>query len=325
MGFPSLSNLLTMKCLVFRHRPDETPAGVRPAEQRGRSQCPEPLGTAMTQMNWKMRGTAPTSKDVRWIVSLLILSLLLLAPAAAPAADQPAGPFLFASSNRRENDLEIETKVRRALRNDAQLRPLNLNVHVAGGTAQLSGPVPSQQLKQRAIALVAHVEGVLKVTAQDLYLSSAAEGSKQMSVLVTDDQPIQTRSASPHSLSHGTVPLAQTDTSSDVRPDRTEPVSSSGQRVTLLAPEPAPRPRRVPDPARLTANPRPVSTTVSMTAALEQLRQRDSRFQQIRTQIQGATVNIFSGETPVEDAMMFAQAVRRLPGVQHVVVAPGSR
>lgn len=279
----------------------------------------------MTHMSWNLGGINPASKDVRRIASLWLLSLSLLAcTARIQAADQPLRPFHFRSAPRLGNDLEIETKARRALRSDAQLRPLNLNVHVVDDIARLAGPVPSPPLKQRAIAIVEHVAGVLKVTADDLYISSAAQVPKQMSVLIQDDQPTQTRSASPHSLSSGTVPLAQTAVAPPVGPERPEAVVG-GEPVTLLAPEIAPRPRRVPDPGRLTANPRPASPLVSFADSLEQTRQRDSRFRALRTQIQGTTVYIFPGDAPVEDAMMFAQAIRRLPGVQYVVVTPGSR
>jgi hypothetical protein len=263
----------------------------------------------MTHTGWNLCSKNPALKDVRRFAALWLLTLSLLAsPTLARAADQPGRSFPSTSSTRRATDLEIETKARRALRNDAQLASLNLNVHVAGGTARLSGPVPSPQHKQRAIAIVERVEGVLRMTARDLYVSSTAEGPKRPSVLIEDDQPTQTRSASPLALSNGTAAP-----------------SPSNQQVTLLAPEPAPRPARVPEAARLTANPRPASPTISIPAALEQLRQRDRRFRQIRTQVQGATVYIYPSDAPGEDAMLFAQAIRRVPGVQNVLVAPGSR
>lgn len=251
----------------------------------------------MTHTGWNSCGKNPASNDVRRLVSLLLLSLSLL-----------ASPALVWAADRRVIDLEIETKARRALRNDAKLGPLNLNVHVSGGTARLSGPVPSLQHKQRVIAIVERVEGVLRVTARDLYVSSTAEGPKRLSVVIEDDRPTQTRSASPHSLSKGTAPQPP-----------------GGQQITLLAPEVAPRPARIPEAARLTANPRPASPVSSIPTALEQLRQSDRRFRQIRTQIQGATVYIYPSDAPGEDAMLFAQAVRRVPGVQSVLVAPGSR
>lgn len=259
----------------------------------------------MTHTAWNMSGDDQASGDVRRVSALLFLTLVLLVPMPARAADKSSGPFLFTSSSARTaDDIEIETKVRRALGKDAQLGPLNLGVHMSGGIVQLSGPVPSAELKQRAIRIADHVQGVLEVRAKDLYLSTAAQNSKRLTVLVQDDRPTQARSASPHSPSR---------------------VPSLGQQVTLLAPEMAAPPAHLPKPARLTANPRPAPPLISLAPAIERLRQRDPRFQQIRTQVRDNSVCIFPGDTPSEDVMTFAQAVRGLAGVQHVIIASGSR
>lgn len=210
--------------------------------------------------------------------------------------------------------MEIEIKIFRALRKDAQLKPLSLGVHMVGGVAKLSGPVPSPEVKKRVIAIAARVEGVLQVNARDLYISSAAHGSKPMTVIIPEDQPTQTRSASPRSPSSG-----------QARPPREGGIGVPSEQITLLAPEVAPHPPRAPEPARLTTNPRPASLVHSIAPAVEHLRRRDKRFQSIRTQVRGAAVCIFPSDAPEEDAMRFAQAVRRLPGVQHVIVASGSR
>lgn len=265
----------------------------------------------MTHMSWNMSGNHRTSGDVRRVGSLLLLALVLLVSRSPARADGPSvGPFLFSSSSTRTvKDIEIEAKVRRTLRKDAQLAPLNLGVHMAGGTARLSGPVPSQELKQRAIAIVERVEGVLKVSGRDLYFSTAAQTPKRMSILFPDDPPTQTRSASLPSPTGGKKPRKRG--------------GGADRQITLLAPEMVPRPARVPDAARLTANPhRP---TPDISAAVERLRQRDRRFRPIRTRVQGCTVCIFPGDAAGEDAMRFAQIVRRLPGVQHVIIASSPR
>lgn len=305
------------KCLVLWHRPDEMRIGVnRPVlldrgKQRGRSQCPDILGTAMTYVSWNMSGNNPASSDVRRVASFLLLAVVLLVwRIPARAADAPVRPFLITSaSTRAERDMEVEVNVHKALRKDAQLKPLNLSVRMANGVARLSGPVPSQDVKQRVLRIVEGVQGVLKVDGRDLYVSTSARGSQRMAIVVPDDQPTQTSSASPRFPSTGTVPLPR----------------ENGQQVTLLAPQVAPRPARVPEAARLTAHPRLASVTDSILAAVERLRRRDERFHSIRTQVQGSTVRIFPSDAPGEDAMLFAQAVRCVPGVQHVLVASGSR
>lgn len=259
----------------------------------------------MTRTAWNVSGDNPASEDVRRVSSLLLLPLVLLVGIPARAADDPSGPFLFTSSSTRiADDIEIETKVRRALGKDAQLGPLNLGVHVSGGIVQLFGPAPSAEIKQRAIRIAQHVQGVLEVGAKDLYISTAAQGDKRFTIQIQHDLPARTRSASPHALSR--LPAAD-------------------RQVTLLAPEMAAPPARMAEPARLTANPRPAPPLVSLAPAIERLRQRNSRFQQIRTEVRDNSVRIFPGDTPSEDVMMFAQAVRRLSGVQHVIIATGSR
>jgi hypothetical protein len=75
----------------------------------------------------------------------------------------------------------------------------------------------------------------------------------------------------------------------------------------------------------LTANPRPASPSIAIAAAIEDLRRRDTRYQQIRARVQGTTVYLMSVDTATEDVMTFAQTVRRLPGVQHVIMYSNSR
>ena len=255
----------------------------------------------MTHTARNTSGNDRASADVRFAPTILFLSLFLLGfPTRLPAADEPLGPFLFVSSIRTPKDIAIEAKIRRALRQDAQLRPLNLGVHVSGGIAKLSGPVPAAELQKRAIKIAGHVDGVLTVTAKDLYISTAEPNGQRLSVRIEDDPPTQTRAASPP------------------RPGETD------RQITLLAPEIMAAPARVPEAARLTANPHPVSPAVSIAAAIENLRQREARYQQLRARVRDTTVYIFAGDTSTEDAMTFAQAVRRLPGVQHVILSSGS-
>src|SRR5579875_227136 len=261
------------------------------------------------------------------LVYLFLLLSLLGFPARMQGADEPSGPFLFVSSTRTPKDIEIEARVRRVLRQDAQLRPLNLAVHVRGGVASLSGPVPTAELKQKAVTIAQHVEGVLTVSAKDLYLSTSEQGGKRLSVLIPDDRPTQTRSASPGSPSP--------EGGWRIEDEGTRQRTTQSQQITLLAPEmPAPAVSPLPPPhlreerrggARLTAHPHPASPAVSLSAAIEHLRRRETRYQQIRIQVQGTTVYVFPGGTTSEDAMTFAQAVRRLPGVQHVIMAADPR
>lgn len=235
----------------------------------------------------------PASKDVRRVSSFVVLVLMLLFASPLVAADR---------------DFELESKVHRALSANGPLKKLNLFVRVVDGKASLSGAVPSAELRQQALRIAERVDGVLAVRGDGLYVSSSGQNAKPMIVLPLEDRPTQTRSASP-----GSPPLPATPRPAD-----------AGQQITLLAPEAAPRPARAPEPAQLTANPRSAPLVVALTPAVEGLRRNNPRFQQIRTQVRNATVYIYPGNTSGEDVMTFAQAVRRLSGVQHVIVASGS-
>jgi len=133
------------------------------------------------------------------LVRLFLALVLLGFPLGVRAAEEPLGPFLLTASERSLKDIAIEAKVRRALQQDAQLRPLNLGVHVSSGVAYLSGPVPTAELKERAAAIARRIEDILAVSAKDLYISTSDQGGQRLSILLQDDQPTKTRSASPGS------------------------------------------------------------------------------------------------------------------------------
>jgi osmotically-inducible protein OsmY len=282
----------------------------------------------MTHTAWNMSGNYPASRAVRCISAFVFFALLLLGfPIGMRAAEEQSGPFLLTSSTQTMKDIEIETKIRRALRQDAQLRPLNLGVQMSGGVASLSGPVPTAELKQRAIAIAQRIDGVLAVSGKGLYISTSDQSSQRLAVVIQDERPIQTRSASPGSPSPSGGWMAEGAGSNSP--------SRGSQPIALQAPQKAsPAAPVLPSPkleeertggTRLTANPHPASPTVSISLALEQLRRRETRYQQIRTRVQDTTVFVFPGEATSEDAMTFAQAVRRLPGVQHVILSSGPR
>jgi hypothetical protein len=260
----------------------------------------------------------PASHDVRRVASLLLFLLAVLVPSPA-VADKPAASPFASSPARGARDLELEAKIYRALRKDAQLKKANLNVRVSNGVVTLSGPVASQELKRRAIHILDGVEGVLSVRANGVYVTSP-HAAQPAIVIPLEEPPTQTRAASP-----GSTPLDARTPFTPLpapRPSATYRPAEPDREITLLAPVAPPRPTRTPEPARLTANPRPAP---SLALALEALRQSNVRFQGIRTQISEETVYLYPGDAPADEVMTFAQAVRRLAGVQHVVVAPPSR
>ena len=143
------------------------------------------------------------SGRIRCICAFLFLALvLLMCPSEILAEDEQSGPFLLTSSSRTTKDIILETKIRQALRKDAQLRPLNLVVQTSGGVASLAGPVPTAELR-RAVMIVLPVEGVLSVSDKDLYVSTSDQVGKLLAVVIQNEQPTQTRSASPGSPESG--------------------------------------------------------------------------------------------------------------------------
>lgn len=276
-----------------------------------------------------MNGNAVTAVAVR-CVSVCIAVLLLISSARSLAADEPLRPVLAPSSSTRSlEDVEIETRILRALRRDAQLGPLNLGVRISGGTAKLFGPVPTVELKERAVQIVQKIDGVRAVRTSDLYTSRSADGRKRFAVVLQEERPTQTRAASPPTPACVRVtprePNPPLPGGSALNSAASSIPAGNGQQVTLLAPEIGAPARHTPEAARLTGNPRPPSPNVDLSTAVQSLRQRDVRFQQIRARVEGTTVYIMPGDMPSEDAMMFAQAVRRVPGVRHVIMESGSR
>lgn len=283
----------------------------------------------MTNTFRNLSGNDPASVHVRALRVLVFLTLMLFAfGEPIQAGDKRFEANLPPSSaSRTTKDVELETRILHALRQDAELGPLNLGVHVSGGTAKLAGPVPTAELKQRAIQIVRHTDGVFSVGAGELYISSSAKGRKRVAIVIQDDLPTQTRAASAP-VPGGVNGIAAQVDGAMVAPQKSIPQAAgagTGSQVTLLAPEMTAPAGHGPEPARLTGNSRPTSPGASLAVSIEQLRRREMRYQQIRARVQGTTVYILPGETAGEDAMTFAQAVRRLPGVQNVILDSSSR
>jgi osmotically-inducible protein OsmY len=264
----------------------------------------------MTHRGRNVNAEVSTSFDVRGIARFALLGLTLLAIAAGVhAGDKTPAPFARAGE-----DLMVASHVRAALRKEERLQPLIPHVSVTNGIAHISGPVPSDELKKRAVEIASKVDGVLKVEAGDLYLAKVAPRPPLLTLPLESDKPTQTQSASPNSLSGALGTLTASDPIPSASP------SSSPQRVTLMAPEAVAAPARPTEPARLTTHPRTPPPATSLPTALEHLRRSDARFRTIRTEVQGTTVRVLTGTAAGEQVMDFARAIRGLPGVQHVII-----
>jgi len=275
-----------------------------------------------------MNARHPASRDARSMTAFVFLGLILsICLPTAQGREDLSGPLLSlpteASATR---DLATEVHVRAALKEDEQLRAVNLRIKVTSGIAQLSGPVSSAELRRRVVRIVEQIPGVLRVQSAELYIAKTRRPVKPLPLPLEGDKPTQTRSASPGPLSSAVGTLTGRDPLSPAPANPSPGTASAPQSVTLLAPEAVATPPRGTEPSRLTANPRPPAAAASLSASLERLRQSDSRFRKIRTEVHGTTVRILAGEIPGEHVMAFARAITRLPGVERVVVreAPSS-
>ena len=217
-------------------------------------------------------------------------------------------------------DFKLEIQALAALNQDKTIAPLNLSVQVRNRVAHLSGAVPTAEVRRNAITIVEKVPGILEANTKKLIVTRAPRSEQRLTLPLEDDKPTETRSASQGALA--------TRDSAPSLPDRPKtappPADATPRTIALLAPEAVASPPRGPQPGRLTANPRPRANPVSLDTSLDRLRQSDRRYRAIRTEVQGATVHIFTGDTPGEHVMAFARAVARIPGVERVVLKDSS-
>ena len=217
------------------------------------------------------------------------------------------------------NDLELEAKVHRALSNNVELKKASLFVRVADGKATLGGTVPSTDLKREALRLAGRIEGVLTVRGDGLYVVPSTRRPPLTIALPLEERPTQTRAASP-ALTR--LDSTESEVVASPRPTANE---CPAQSITLFAPVAAVVAVCPTQSTQLTAHPRSTPPVAALPAVVETLRRQNSHFQNIQILERDATVYIYPGNASSDDAMTFAQAVRKVPGVREVVIAPRSR
>ncbi|BEV18072.1 BON domain-containing protein [Herbaspirillum sp. DW155] len=98
-------------------------------------------------------------KKTSFVAPLLAAGLFIAAVPVVQAADAPsaqkAGAYI--------DDAVITAKVKAALLEDKQVSSMKINVVTKDGVVTLKGSVPSAELGQHALQLVAGVEGVRDV------------------------------------------------------------------------------------------------------------------------------------------------------------------
>jgi osmotically-inducible protein OsmY len=269
---------------------------------------------------------------------LACATLCLIAPAAA------APPRL----QQDDHDIEVTLYARLALSRDTALAPLNLYVRVVMGVASVEGPVPSQALADRAVAVLKKVKGVYEVRPRFRLAPPALEDAvKELRQGLNDkraphelppsiasaglDDPGTGLFGSLHGSPHDPQPERYFSAHSELpgreRNDyRPLPRYVPGPSVALGGPVAAPSP---PAPAtaaallspRATLSGRTVSqpghAALDLEAAVERLRAGDDHFRNLHVEIRDGVITL-RGSAPREHLMRLAQALSRLPGVRQI-------
>jgi osmotically-inducible protein OsmY len=248
------------------------------------------------------RGVRPLRRPfLTAFLFLFPLGTALLSALAAAEGDKSSPQPQDATPSLR--DVEATIRAREALGKDPELAPLNLGVKVRKGEATLWGPIPSEALIRRAVQVLDNVRGVYKVHSE-LTVVAPQPGPV---VLPLPGPPLRTESASPDRVA----------SQRNEFPGRT--TETPGAHVTLRGPVVANDPPSKPDAPPVARKPDPMPVE-SVEKAVGRLRQGDLRFQSIKAEVRGGTVVVHGGTVRGEYVTAFAQAVSRLPGVEHVVV-----
>jgi hypothetical protein len=221
---------------------------------------------------------------------------LLISTAPLAAVEAPARPPSSALGMIR--DLRLTVLARRAFQNDRVLGPLNLGVKVHNGVATVWGPVPSSEVARQAVARIEAINGIYEVRSE-LQMRRPPEKPLYAELGIPRGAPTRIQVAKP---------IERPDVANQAqRPTRTTEARSVAQ---------------IPQPAAV----KPVATTtrpaqMSLSAAVEQVKQSDQRFRGIPVNVFGNVVVVGRSGATDEDVTALAQALRRVRGVAEVVVS----
>jgi osmotically-inducible protein OsmY len=224
-----------------------------------------------------------------------LAGLLLVAPfvraAEAEAEPKPAQATLDGA-----RDLEIQVRARQQLLADEELAPFNLGVTVRNGVAVVWGPVPSPELKTKALKKIENVRGIYQVESEMYVSRNAGLWLNPSGISRLPDVPEQTSSAMPD-LRTGQLPVFP------------------GQLASKKISEP-------PGPPKLVQLMPPVPVadeSGDLAAVIERLRKGDERYRLIQVDVKNGAIYLRGSAKP-ENVMAFARALSNVPGVEQVVV-----
>jgi osmotically-inducible protein OsmY len=270
-----------------------------------------------------MRAARPTTDDLPHCprpgprAGSPFLARVLLVALAALATISPA---LSGDREIEQRDADARQKlyVRRTLTAEAGLAPYagDIRVDVTGTTAILSGTVPSAMLKQRALFLTGQVKGIGQVGGDDLQVVTK-DGIPDLPSPFPEGMPPRATLAGNYRDGHTTLVPEKP----DIPETEATPASPLGP-VTLMAPVRAggPAPSRGPGPVVAILEPRPLAEPPDLASAIEALRRKDERFRRLTLEVRQKTVYLRGTVARWDDVTELANAVRRLPGAEAVIL-----
>ena len=185
-------------------------------------------------------------------------------------------------------------------------------VEVRGTTAILSGKVPSAVLRQRALFLAGQVKGIAEVRGDELQVV-APDGVPDLPSPFIEGVP-------PHATLAGNYKDGRA-TEEPKKADLPGP-ESPRQSVTLLAPIHVSDPPVAPSPKPIVEflPPRPLPEQPDLPSAVEALRRKEERFSRLKVGVRRKSVYLSGTVAHWDDVTDLANAVRRLPGVEAVIL-----
>ncbi len=242
----------------------------------------------------------------RWLgVLASVVCGALLVLVAAGAAPPGAGPGVA--------DDTQTLYIRRAFEDDTLLKDHrgDIFVSVRGPTATLTGTLPSEMLKRRALRL-ARVPGIEEV--RDELRVVTPTGEPDVPTPFPDGPPPGELTGRPKGERTTQVPRKTDLPEPDPRPSLADAVSL-GQPVPITSSPAAPNR----GPAEM-GPPRPLAAAPDLSAAVEALRQKEPRWQRVTVEVRQKTVYLRGTVGRWNDVNDLTNAVRRLPGVEAVVL-----
>jgi hypothetical protein len=241
---------------------------------------------------------AGSSKGAPWFAAALAAALFSTSASRTWAAGPPPLP----DKKLTFRDIQQTVSVRKALADDPVLGPANIGVRVQDNVAVLWGPVPSDEVRRRAVELVKKAPGVFDVRAADIYVAAPAPPTPiPVPLPPLPETPTRTESDSPDSATGMIGSLTA------------RPAVDPAPPTVLLGP-PTPVADKTPAPTVAAAPPD------DLAAALTRARLADVRFLTVDYRLDGDAVVLRLGAGRPEDVMAFARAIAHLPGLARIEV-----